>query len=104
MKKGRFRLTNWVCNHKKVLKAVPQREKAVGVKEVILKDDRLPTERVLGILWDLEKDELAVRVQIPKKPETKRGLLSMVSSICDPLGVITTSIIRAKIIFQDECR
>ncbi|XP_042225891.1 uncharacterized protein LOC121868923 [Homarus americanus] len=55
-------------------------------------------------MWDLENDEHAVRIQIPTKPQTKRGLLSMVSSIYDPLGIIAPSTIRAKIIFQDECR
>ncbi|XP_042236976.1 uncharacterized protein LOC121876104 [Homarus americanus] len=81
MKKGGFRLTKWICNHKGVLRAVPQTERAMEVKEVLLKDDRLPTEQALGIMWDLENDELAVRIQIPTKPQTKQGLLSMVSSI-----------------------
>ncbi|XP_045104393.1 uncharacterized protein LOC123499927 [Portunus trituberculatus] len=85
LNKGGFRLTKWSCNQKRVLKEVPQSEQAMGVKEILL-GDKLPTERALGILWDLEEDELAVQVQIPKKPETKRGLLSMISSIYDPLG------------------
>ncbi|XP_042243365.1 uncharacterized protein LOC121880274 [Homarus americanus] len=69
-----------------------------------MKDDRLSTGRSLGNLWDLERDELVVRVQIPKKQKTKRGLLSIASSIYNPLRLITPSIIRAKIIRQDECR
>ncbi|XP_045118426.1 uncharacterized protein LOC123508647 [Portunus trituberculatus] len=75
----------------------------MGVKEILL-GDKLPTERALGILWDLEEDELAVQVQIPKKPETRRSLLSMISSIYDPLGFLAPSVIRAKMIFQEECR
>ncbi|XP_045135132.1 uncharacterized protein LOC123518388 [Portunus trituberculatus] len=103
LNKGGFRLTKWSCNQKRVLKEVPQSEQAMGVKEILL-GDKLPTERALGILWDLEEDELAVQVQIPKKPETKRGLLSMISSIYDPLGFLAPSVIRAKMIFQEECR
>ena len=103
--KGGFRLTKWICNHKEVLKTVPQTERAVGVKEVIFDEDRLPVERALGILWDLEKDELGIRVQIPKRPETKRGLLrSTIGSLYDPLGLVAPNSIRAKIIFQEECR
>lgn len=79
-----------MCNHKEVLKTVPQVERAVGVKEVILEEDKLPVERALGILWDLERDELGIRVQIPKKPETKRGLLSTIRSLYDPLGLVAT--------------
>ena len=102
--KGGFRLTKWMCNRKEVLKTVPQTEKAVGVKEVFFEDDKLPVERALGILWDLEKDELGIRVQIPMKPETKRGLLSTINSLYDPLGLVAPNIIRAKIIFQEECK
>ncbi|XP_042241156.1 uncharacterized protein LOC121878799 [Homarus americanus] len=71
MKKGGFRHAKWICNHKGVLGAVPQTERAMEVKEVLLKDDRLPAEQALGIMWDLENDELAVRIQIPTKPQTK---------------------------------
>ncbi|XP_045130684.1 uncharacterized protein LOC123515864 [Portunus trituberculatus] len=104
LSKGGFRLTKWICNDKSVLNTIPQTERATGVREITLKDGRLPSERVLGVLWDLEADELAVRAQTPQKPETKRGLLSMISSIYDPLGVLASVLIRAKLIFQDECR
>ena len=103
LQKGGLRLTKWICIHKEVLRSVPESEKAVGVKRVLLADT-LPTERALGILWDLEEDELAVQVQVPKKPETNRGLLNMISSIYDPLGFLAPSVIRAKLIFQEECK
>ncbi|XP_042220578.1 uncharacterized protein LOC121865303 [Homarus americanus] len=93
-----------IYNLKGVLRAVLQTERAMEVKEVLVKDDRLPAERALGIMWDVENDELKVRIQIPTKPQTKRGLLSMVSSIYDPLRLISPSTIRAKTIFQDEFR
>ena len=34
-------------------------------------------------------------------PETKRGILSLVSSIFDPLDILTPSILEAKLIIQD---
>lgn len=101
---GGFRLTKWICNDKAVLNTIPCQEKAKGIREVVLRDDQLPTERALGILWDLEDDILAVRLQIPSRPETKRGLLSMISSVYDPLGIAAPLLIKAKLIFQDECR
>lgn len=104
LNKGGFRLTKWLCNHKDVLRTVPETERAAGVKEVFFDDDRLPVERALGILWDLEKDELGIRVQVPEKPETKRGLLSTISSLYDPLGIVAPAVIPAKLLFQTECR
>lgn len=104
LEKGGFRLTKWICNDKSVLNTIPQMERATGVREINLKDGKLPSERALGILWNLETDELAVRIQTPQRQETKRGLLSMISSIYDPLGVIAPVLIKAKLIFQDECR
>ncbi|XP_045122645.1 uncharacterized protein LOC123511096 [Portunus trituberculatus] len=101
--KGGFRLTKWACNYSKVLQTIPLTERAAAVKEIPLMD-KLPTERALGILWDLEKDQLAVQVHIPTRPETKRGLLSMISSLYDPLSILAPCIIRAKMIFQEECR
>ena len=97
-------MTKWMCNDKKVLNTVPYVERAVGVKEVVFDKDHLPTERALGVLWDLERDELGVRVQAPSKPETKRGLLSAIHSVFDPLGLVAPTIVTAKLIFQDECR
>lgn len=38
------------------------------------------------------------------RPATKRGVVSTVSSIYDPLGFVSPYTIRAKMIFQDECR
>ncbi|KAK8375786.1 hypothetical protein O3P69_008495 [Scylla paramamosain] len=73
LNKGGFRLTKWICNKKEVLETVPKLERMTGMREVVVKDDKLPTERALGILWDLEEDQLAVRIQIPPRPETKRG-------------------------------
>ncbi|MPC76336.1 hypothetical protein E2C01_070746 [Portunus trituberculatus] len=73
------------------------------MKEILL-GDKLPTKRTLSILWNLKEDELAVQVQIPKKPEKKRDLLSMISSIYDTLGFLAPSVIEGEVILQVECR
>ncbi|MPC45388.1 hypothetical protein E2C01_039086 [Portunus trituberculatus] len=36
---------------------------------------------MVGILWDLEKDAFTVWINILRRPETRRGLLSRISSI-----------------------
>ncbi|XP_042212717.1 uncharacterized protein LOC121859809, partial [Homarus americanus] len=98
---GGFRLTN---NHKGVLATIPLEERQNALKEIDLRQDKLPMERTLGVRWLLEGDQLAIKVQPNSRPATRRGVLSLVSSIYDPLGFVAPFIIRAKILFQCECR
>ena len=48
----------------------------------------------------MENDLLKVKAIQKEIPMTKRGLLSLVSSIFDPLGIITPAIIEPKHIIQ----
>ena len=65
-------------------------------------------EKVLGLAWDVEKDEFIF--EFSKLAEaaknttlTKRSLLSLLASLFDPLGWIGPIIIRMTMLFQD-CR
>ena len=64
----------------------------------------LPVERALGVRWNVETDEFVFKMQPKTKPPTRRGLLSVVSSVYDPLGFISPFLLSAKIILQDFCR
>ena len=57
------------------------------------------TERALGILWDSEQDVLRIKEINKEVPNTKRGILSSVSSIFNPLGILT--LVEPKCIIQD---
>ena len=64
--------------------------------------------KVLGLIWDKEKDEFLLRLNgldgsVPKGGHTKRSLLSIISSIYDPLGLISPIVIKLKILFQQIC-
>ena len=45
-------------------------------------------ERLLGVVWCVESDTLQFRIIVDSKPFTRRGILSTVSSIYDPLGCV----------------
>ena len=82
--KGGFRLTKWISNSRNVLDTVWASERAGTVQDLLL--DRLPMERALGVRWDEESDTFDFTITIKDKPPTKRSILSVVSSVYDPLG------------------
>ncbi|XP_068696914.1 uncharacterized protein [Montipora foliosa] len=60
LKRGNFRLTKFISNCLKVLKATPAEERTVKSLDL----DKLPLERTLGLHWDTETDTLAVKVSL----------------------------------------
>ena len=100
--KGGFRLTKWVSNSKDVMNALPESERSASVKDLDFSEPHL--ERALGVQWNVTSDQLAFKISIKDKPETRRGILSIVSSIYDPLGSTAPFILKAKLILQDLCR
>ncbi|XP_066302751.1 uncharacterized protein [Branchiostoma lanceolatum] len=74
------------------------------VKDLDLDLDKMPVERTLGMLWNVQTDMLGFRNVDKDKPATKRGILSTVSSMYDPLGLIAPATLHPKLILQDLCR
>ena len=66
----------------------------------MVKDE--PTEKVLGVGLDFETDCMFVRIgkRNEKKVETKVDMLSFVSSVFDPMGLVSAYILKGRIFFQ----
>ena len=47
----------------------------------------MPTKRALGINWDVKNDKLGFIVNLGDKPYVRKGMLSMINKIYDPLGI-----------------
>ena len=103
-KAGGFHLTKFICNDKQVLAMIPEEDRRQGVKNQDLITDSLPTERALGIQWNLEHDYLGFCVHLKDTPATRRGMLSTVSSIYDPLGFVAPFILPGRKIIQRLCQ
>ena len=101
--KGGFRLTKFTCNRRAVLDSIPETERSKEVKSIALDYDDLPVERALGVQWCVQSDSFGFRIVISSKPFTRRGVLSTVSSIFDPLGFIAPFTLFAKKLLQDLC-
>ena len=93
-----FRLTKWMSNNRQVLSKIPEEERAKPTLDLDL--EKLPVERTLGVQWDVEKDVLLFKVREPHQQPTKRGILSAVSSLYDPMGFVCPVVLEAKKILQ----
>ena len=101
---GGFRLTKWLSNNKEVIQAIPESERAPSVLDLDLDKDRLPIERTLGMQWCVETDTFGFTIAPKEKPATRRGILSVTSSVYDPLGFLAPVILPAKKLIQDLCK
>ncbi|XP_048014093.1 uncharacterized protein LOC125246975 [Megalobrama amblycephala] len=102
--KGEFHLTKWMSNSRGVLNVIPEEERVKEVKDLDLNHDVLPMERVLGLQWCAESDTFRFKVVIKDRPLTRRGILSVISAIYDPLPFLSPVVLSAKMILQDLCR
>ena len=55
-------------------------------------------QAALGVLWKTSSDVLEIRTNSPEKPFTKRGVLSTVNSLFDPLGIMSPVILKGRLI------
>ena len=74
-----IRLHKVASNSVEVITALPDQE--TKLRELNLYSDTQPTQRSLGVCWDLENDAFTFQVLIPSKPYTRRGVLAVVNSV-----------------------
>ena len=103
LNRGGFRLTKWVCNSSAVMSSIPEEHRRKQ-SHVCLGDNNSSPERALGVTWDTESDELTFAVVKTGGPATRRGVMSAVCSLFDPLGLVSPFTLPAKRIMQELCR
>ncbi|XP_077975823.1 uncharacterized protein LOC144431922 [Styela clava] len=102
--KAGLKLHKFVSNRREVLESIPECDRASSVKTIDLNNDPLPIERVLGMLWDVNDDVFRYHSELKNQPRTRRGFLSIVSSIFDPMGFLSPVILEGKKILQELCK
>ena len=103
-RRGGFTLHKFTSSHKEVIEAIPIEDRAEGIQSIDLDKEAIPMERALGVQWCVEKDLFQFRIVLKDRPCTRRGILSTVSSIYDPLGFVTPVLMEGKKILQELCR
>ena len=88
-----------MSNSKNVMSAIPVKRRALP--DLSLHLDELPVERVLGVRWFDQTCELGFETNNLNRPETKRGILSSVCSLYDPLGFAAPVALTARALIQD---
>ncbi|KAK0147265.1 hypothetical protein N1851_013317 [Merluccius polli] len=100
---GKLRLHKFVSNSENVMASIPEEERAAA-KEQDMALSLPHMERVLGVEWCITSDSFKFRVQVKSNPLTRRGVLSTVASVYDPLGFMSPSVLIGKQILQQMCR
>ena len=105
---GGFVLRKWFSNSSDLLQRINHHEETVYNEPVVI-PDHLKLRKVLGVTWDGSTDTLVfslqelVRDASKVKFVTKRIVLSVVSGIFDPLGILSALVIILKFLFQEVC-
>ena len=94
-----FHVQKWCSNRTEVLEEIPEGDRAIGVK---LEDSEPPSVKTLGVRWNASEDVFTFIVkEINLSFYTKRGLLSRIATLFDPLQFLAPYIIRAKMALQE---
>ena len=100
---GGFNLTKFTSNSKRVLQSIPEKDRRAGVKDKDLAKN-LPEDQVLGVLWIIEDDAFGIKVAPKSKTMIRGGVLSVLSSVCDPIGFGARFLLKGKQILQKLCQ
>jgi len=101
---GKLHVHKFVSNRQEVLASIPKEECAETVRNQDLALGEPQIERALGVKWCVVSDQFQFRVIVNEHPLSRRGVLSTVASIYDPLGFVAPFILVGKQILQQMCQ
>ena len=101
---GTFELHKWHSNVKELETAcsIPVSEEKTYAKEQ-LSTSRKEGATLLGLQWDKDSDTISVNFPSESTEPTKRGILSKVAKIYDPLGLVSPITLGGKFLYRDIC-
>lgn len=98
-----FNLTKFVSNSSAVLSVLTSSVRSTHALIYIGHED-IDVERALKVRWEVTSDQFGFSFVHMNKQLTRRGILSVVNSFYDPLGLASPFILPAKRIIQELCR
>ena len=104
LSKAGFHITKWTSSKPELLATIPEDDVAPGCNSKTFEDSNKPNKMALGVQWNIKNDTFCFNINVPDKPITRRGILSMLNSIFDPMSFLTAVTLRAKILLQRLCK
>lgn len=95
--KGKFQAHKWNSNSEDFMRTIEGRESSESL-DLSPKDSSTAT--ILGMSWDANKDQFFFNVNPTECKMTKRGILSVIARLFDPMGFLAPVIFKAKTILQ----
>ncbi|XP_054652021.1 uncharacterized protein LOC129192244 [Dunckerocampus dactyliophorus] len=95
-----LRLHKIASNRPAVIDAFPPEDRSKDVGDLDLFVDDLPVQRSLGLSWNMCTDSFTFQIAESQKPFTRRGVLSTVNSLYDPLGFLAPVTVRGRLILR----
>jgi hypothetical protein len=84
-----------------VLQSFPSSDLSSDLKDLDLGSEELPVQRSLGLSWNISNDYFVFRVCTELKPFTRRGALSVINSIFDPIGFTSPITMCGKLLLRE---
>ncbi|XP_063388444.1 uncharacterized protein LOC134674335 isoform X2 [Cydia fagiglandana] len=97
LQQGQFYLRKWYSNHPNIINNIINENTSDGLFNLSHNE----YSKTLGLLWACKEDKLLYSVDIKTNNHvSKRTILSIISQVFDPLGLINPCVLTAKIILQ----
>lgn len=93
-----FILKKWASNVQQVIEQVPEEDRVMGAAEFV--GENTDTLKLLGLVWSPTQDNFSFTNLVVDAATTKRGVLSSIARLYDPLGFLAPVIFEAKTIMQ----
>ena len=99
LKQFNIRLCKINSNSPTVLAAFPSTECSQNRELVHIQEELV--QATLGVLWDVRNDVFILKTIVPDRPFTKRGIISTINSIFDPIGIAAPIILTGRLIQRE---
>ena len=100
---GQIRLHKIASNSSKVLEAFSRQDISSNLSTLDIGESKFPPHASLGLTWDLNNDTFVFHPLTKEKPCTRRGILSSLNSMFDPIGFLSPITISGKILLREVC-
>lgn len=94
----KIRLHKVASNSSAVLECIPASERST---EIHCLPSDIQYQHTLGVAWNTTQDSLDVKINVPVRPFTKRGILSVINSLYDPIGLVSPVILAGRLLQRE---